>query len=68
MADVTADPWRLCAPAEAVADSMGASYVSVEESRWATWQPGLPAEVAAFLAEPVLVGASPAGLVGSQRR
>ncbi|GAA1642813.1 hypothetical protein ACFQY4_06515 [Catellatospora bangladeshensis] len=68
MADVVADPWRLVAPAQAVADSLGTSYVSVEESRWATWQPNLPAEVTAFLAEPVVVGASPAGLLVSGRR
>ncbi|GIF99202.1 hypothetical protein [Catellatospora citrea] len=68
MADVAADPWRLTAPAQAVADSLGASYLSVEESRWATWQPNLPAEIAAFLAEPVLVGASPAGFLVTQRR
>ncbi|MEV4411962.1 hypothetical protein [Catellatospora sp. NPDC049609] len=61
MADVAADPWRLTAPAQAVAESLGTSYVSVEESRWATWQPNLPAEIAAFLAEPVVVGSSPAG-------
>lgn len=67
MADVAADPWRLDAPAQAVADSQGTSYMSVEESRWATWQPGLPAEIAAYLAEPVLVGASPAGLFATQR-
>ncbi|MBV1856751.1 hypothetical protein [Catellatospora tritici] len=59
MADVVADPWRLEAPAEAVAESLGTSYVSVENSRWATWQPSLPAEVAAFLGAPVLVGAAP---------
>ncbi|MDI1464325.1 hypothetical protein QEZ54_25465 [Catellatospora sp. KI3] len=59
MADVVADPWRMEAPAEAVAESLGTSYVLVEESRWATWQPSLPAEIAAFLAPPVLVGAFP---------
>ncbi|GHJ45480.1 hypothetical protein Cs7R123_28220 [Catellatospora sp. TT07R-123] len=60
MADVVADPWLLEAPAEAVAESLGTSYVCVEDSRWATWQPSLPAEIAAFLAPPVLVGAAPA--------
>jgi hypothetical protein len=67
MADVAADPWRLTAPSQAVADSLGASYVSVEESRWATWQPGLPVEVTALLAEPVVVGASPAGFLVGHR-
>jgi hypothetical protein len=66
MADVAADPWRLQAPAQAVSDSLGTSYVSVEESRWSTWQPDLPAEIAAFLAEPVVVGASPAGYLAPQ--
>ncbi len=68
MADVAADPWRLDAPAQAVTDSLGTSCFTVEESRWATWQPNLPAEIAAFLAEPVLVGASPAGFGVTRRR
>lgn len=59
MADFATDPWRLDAPAEAVAMSLGTSYVSVEDSAWSSWQPGLPADVAALLAEPVLVGSAP---------
>lgn len=66
MAESTIDPWHLDAPAEAVRLSLGTSYLSVQDCRWAAWQPGLPADIAAYLAEPVLVGAFPAG--GAQVR
>jgi hypothetical protein len=59
MAEITDNCWQLTAPTEAVVNSRGTSYVSVQEARWATWQPNLPAEIAAYLATPVVVGAIP---------
>lgn len=59
MAEITENCWQLSAPRAAVENSSGTSYVSVQESRWSSWQPELPAEIAAYLAAPVLVGAVP---------
>ena len=56
MADVAAD-LALDAPAQAVADSLGAC--SASRRHVGDLAADLPAEIAAFLAEPVLVGASP---------
>jgi hypothetical protein len=60
MADQNPAPWTLPVPREAVAESMGDSYWSVDEFRWANIQPGLSEELIAMLAPPVVVGATSA--------
>jgi hypothetical protein len=51
--------------AEAVADSTGGRYWSVDDCPWSSVCPSLPDELVELLAPPVLVGATP---VGGHRR
>lgn len=46
---------------EAVADSTGERYWSVDDCPWSSVCPSLPDEVVDLLAPPVLVGATPVG-------
>jgi hypothetical protein len=46
---------------EAVADSTGGRYWSVDDCAWSSVCPSLPDELVALLAPPVLVGATPVG-------
>jgi hypothetical protein len=52
---------------EAVADSTGDRYWSVDECPWPAVCPNLPDDVADLLAPPVLVGATPFGNEGANR-
>jgi hypothetical protein len=59
MADPNATPWQLPVPRDAVADSAGTSYWSVEDCRWVGVGPAIPDELAEWLAPPIVVGAAP---------
>jgi hypothetical protein len=52
------DPWDLPVPREAVAESLGGAYWSVDECRWETVAPALPDDLVDLLAPPIVVGCS----------
>jgi hypothetical protein len=59
MPDPTPPQWDLPVPREAVEDSAGASYWSVDECRWAGAGASVATEIADLLAPPVVVGTIP---------
>jgi hypothetical protein len=54
-------PCTLPVPREAVVQSVGTSYWSVDEDQWDSVLPSLPDELVELLAPPVTVGALPCG-------
>lgn len=45
---------------DAVTDSIGGAYWSVDEDRWEALAPALPVDCVDLLAPPIVVGAAPA--------
>jgi hypothetical protein len=59
MSEHRTDPWDLPVPREAVSESLGGAYWSVDECRWDTVAPALPDDLVDLLAPPIVVGAAP---------
>ena len=60
MAEDRSVDWQVPVPAtEAVTASLGGAYWSVQRHSWSGLRPDLPAELAALVAPPVVVGAAP---------
>lgn len=59
MPEQSTTPWDLPVPREAVTQSLGAAYWSVDECRWESVGPALPDDLVELLAPPVVVGAVP---------
>ncbi|MFD1325261.1 hypothetical protein [Micromonospora sonneratiae] len=54
-------------PRDAVAESLGGGYWSVDATRWATVAPQLPEELADLLAPPIVVRVAPAPIPAGVR-
>jgi hypothetical protein len=60
MAEDRSADWRVPVPGpETVTANLGGAYWSVQRHSWSGLRPDLPAEVAALVAPPVVVGATP---------